>query len=403
MTRKLSWSGWFAAIAAVLTTPAMAAAPRMRLERVAMLMRHGIRPPTSAHPVPQAWTPEAWPDWPVDYGLLTPRGAAGIRLLGAADRAFYRSQGLLSAGCPEAAAVTITASVKPRAFDTATAWRDAFAPGCPLTIVHPQDRTPDPLFHPLDGHPGSFDGERAYREAVAAEPPAGLQAELGSYRADFVTLARVLGCRTPACPVLTEPSGLRADPHGRPKLSGPADAASSAAQTFLLEYLEGMPMSRVGWGRITRPEIEALLRFHPLEFRYSSRPRFVAAAAAGPIAREMATALADPARRIALFAGHDTNIADLGGLLDLHWHVPSYPVDDIPPGGALGFEVWRNPSGAEYVRAFFRAQTMDDLRDLRPFDSRHQPYRGYLPIPGCGNSPVATACSLTRFLTLLHG
>ena len=404
MTRTSSWGGWFAAVAALLSAPIGAASPApMRLERVALLMRHGIRPPTSAQPLPKAWTSEAWPDWPVDYGLLTPRGAAGIRLLGAADRAFYRSQGLFGTGCPEAGAVTITASVKPRAFDTATAWRDAFAPGCPLSVSHPHDGAPDAMFHPLDGHPTTFDGERAYREAVAAEPAGGLTAELGGFRGDFLTLARVLGCRTPSCPALAEPSGIRADPHGRPKLTGPADAASSAAETFLLEYLEGKSMSQVGWGRITRPEIEALLRFHPLEFRYSSRPPSVAAAAAGPLARAMAAALADPSRRIALFAGHDTNIADLGGLLDLHWHVPSYPADDIPPGGALGFEVWRNAEGMEYIRAFFRAQTMDDLRDLRPFDSRHQPYRGYLPIPGCGNSPAATTCTLPRFLTLLQG
>ena len=55
-------------------------APALKLERVVMLMRHGIRPPTKAMPVPARYTGETtWPSWSVDYGLLTVRGAAGNR------------------------------------------------------------------------------------------------------------------------------------------------------------------------------------------------------------------------------------------------------------------------------------------------------------------------------------
>src|SRR5690606_29182527 len=178
----------------------------------------------------------------------------------------------------------------------------------------------------------------------------------------------------------------------------PLAVASTASQTLLLEYLEGKPMAEVGWGRVSRAEIEQLLRFHPLKFRYSNRPGYIAAAAAAPIVHEIVTALGDrnPAR-LTLLAGHDTNVADLGGFFDLHWQVPSYPADEVPPGSALGFELVSNARGDRYVRAFYRAQTMDQLRNLEALGSDDALFRRYLPIPGCGDSVAATACSWSDF------
>ena len=124
-------------------------------------------------------------------------------------------------------------------------------------------------------------------------------------------------------------------------------------------------MSEVGWGRITRDQIERLLVFNTIKFDYADRPLYIAQAAAGPLARGVLAALRTPAGApITLFAGHDTNIAELGGLLGLHWQAASYPADAIPPGSALGFELWSDGGGRQYVRAFFRAQTMDQLRNL---------------------------------------
>ena len=78
-----------------------------------MVMRHGIRRPTSASPAPAGYTRETWPSWPVDYGLLTPRGAKGATLLGEADRAFYQRRGLFDGGCPSAGSIVLKASGTP--------------------------------------------------------------------------------------------------------------------------------------------------------------------------------------------------------------------------------------------------------------------------------------------------
>jgi len=102
--------------------------------------------------------------------------------------------------------------------------------------------------------------------------------------------------------------------------------------------------------------------------------------------------------KLTVLVGHDTNIADLGGMLDLHWQVPGYPRDDPPPGGAIGFEVLADASGAEFVRAFYRSQTMDQVRELQPLDAGNAPPYEYLSIPGCAEN-----CPLAEFKTLVKG
>ena len=379
---------------------ANAAAPALKLERVVMMMRHGIRPPTKAMPVAKRYSAEGWPSWTVDYGLLTDRGASGVKLLGEADRAYYSSRGLFGPGCPAPGVVSLQASGKSRAIRTAENWRDGFMPGCTAEVAHPTEDGPDPIFHGLDDKPAGFDSQRAYREALKLAPGGNVEADVKAYRGDLELLAKVLNCRAP-CPLLTEPNKLVAVDRDRPELDGPVDVGSTASQTFLLEYLEGMPMKDVGWGRITRAEIERLLRFHPLKFKYSNHPDYVARVAAAPIAMEILGALSAPrGAKVTLLAGHDTNIADLGGFMRVQWAVPSYPAGDVPPGSAMGFELLRDAKGARYVRAFYRAQTMDQLRYQRSLTGKQGAFRQYLAMPGCGNSAQPRACSLRPFSTM---
>ncbi|WP_374391911.1 histidine-type phosphatase [Sphingopyxis sp.] len=378
-----------------------AAPGSLKLEKVVMLMRHGVRPPTKAAVVPPGYSAETWPDWPVDFGLLTPHGAAGVKLLGESDRLYFGGRGLFPEGCPAAGTIVLKASYKERTIATAQSWAAGFMPGCATDVAHPAGPDDDAIFHGLDGGPASFDGKRAFDAALAQAPEGGLTAETARHRGELTLLAKVLNCALPTCPLIAEPSRLVAQPHDRPEIEGPLDVGSTASQTLVLEYLEGKPMAEVGWGRVSRAEIEQLLRFHPLKFRYSNRPGYIAAAAAAPIVREIVTALGDrsPAR-LTLLAGHDTNVADLGGFFDLHWQVPSYPADEVPPGSALGFELVSNAKGDRYVRAFYRGQTMDQLRNLEPLGSDDMLFRRYLPIPGCGNSVEATACTWSDFARL---
>jgi 4-phytase/acid phosphatase len=383
---------------------AATAAPDYTVERVVMLMRHGIRPPIDVQPISVKYSKMAWPAWSVGPGLLTPHGAKGIARLAAADRSYFIDVGLLrAAGCPAPGQVAVRASAVPRAVETAEAWSKALLPGCPLTVQHPAPGAPDSLFHILDDQPPWFDGQRAYEDALSQAPKGGLAGQAKALAAQMRGMGTALGCTRPRCGLETESSTLIEQPHDRPKFHGPLDAASTASETFLLEYLEGKPMAEVGWARVSRDEIERLLIFNVVKFRYVDRPPYIAKAAAGPLARAILEVLrAAGGPRITLLAGHDTNIADLGGLLGLHWRAASYLPDDIPPGSALGFELLSDGKGRQFVRAFFRSQTMDQLRNLEPLSAANPPYREYLHIPGCGRSRDAVACDLPTFAALIE-
>jgi 4-phytase/acid phosphatase len=382
---------------------AQAAEPELKLERVVMLMRHGVRSPTKAQPIPAKYSSNPWPSWKVEPGLLTGRGAKGIALLAAADRVYFIDAGLLPAsGCPSAGQVTVHASKVPRAIETAKTWSRSLLPGCEVRVQHPAPGAPDPLFHVLDDRPAWFDGTRAYQEAVAQAPSGGLAAQAKELAPEIERLEAVLGCVPPACDLETEPTTLLERTHDRPEYQGPLNVGSTASESLLLEYVEGMPMSDVGWGRVTRDEIERLLVLNTTKYKYVDWPPYIAKVAAGPLARTILEALsASEGSRITLLAGHDTNLAQLGGLLGLSWQAASYPRDNVPPGSALGFELLSDGKGRKVVRAFFRSQTMDQLRNLEPLSAANPPYRQYVDIPGCGSAEDTLGCDLATFAKIV--
>ncbi|KRG70436.1 hypothetical protein ABB29_06705 [Pseudoxanthomonas dokdonensis] len=383
--------------------PAAGNTSPLRLERSVMLMRHGVRPPTKAKVAPANMHDKPWPTWSVDYGELTPHGYAAVRLLGQWDRGYWAQRGLLPAtGCPATGDVEIAASSKSRTQDTARALVEGMLPGCSIELRFPASADDDVDFHPFGAAAGAMaiDADEAMRAVAALEPPGGLQAEVKANARRFALLNTALGCsetrKASGCDLARMPTGLVRNEGDRPDVGDPFGLASTISQTFLLEYLEGMPMEDVAWGRLSREQIAELLEFHSLKFYYEGRAPYVAARAASPLASRMLDALLQ-GPRLTVLVGHDTNIADLGGFLDLHWQVTGYPRDDPPPAGALGFEVLADQSGRRYVRAFYRAQTMDQVRELQPLSQTNAPALEFLPIPGC-----ATPCPLSDFEAMVR-
>jgi 4-phytase/acid phosphatase len=371
----------------------------LRLQRVVMLMRHGVRPPTRADFAPRELHDQPWPAWPVDYGLLTPHGYAAVRLLGQWDRRHWTARGLLPpGGCLASSDIAVAASSKSRTQETARALIEGLAPGCQVDVAFPASPAQDVEFHPLESGAMPIDADQALRAVQALLPAGGLEAEVASHASQFALLHHALGCtpeRQPACDLSKRQPGLVRNEADRPDVGDPFGIASTLSQTFLLQYLEGMPMEDVAWGRLSPGQIGTLLEFNTLKFRYEGRAPYVAARAASPLAARMLRAL-QHGPKLTVLAGHDTNIADLGGLLDLHWQVPGYPRDNPPPGGALGFELLADADGNQFVRAFYRSQTMDQVRGLQPLSAANPPSYAYLPVPGC-----ADRCTLDAFTALL--
>jgi 4-phytase/acid phosphatase len=128
--------------------------------------------------------------------------------------------------------------------------------------------------------------------------------------------------------------------------------------------------------------VTALSAFHALEFALVARPRPVARAnfaGLAPIVRQGLTGTA----KVTMISGHDTNIANLAGLIDAHWQVPGFAADDPAPGGAFVIERLRGPRHAS-GRVRYRAQTLDAIRTLAP----RPPVSVAVPLPGCAARPA---------------
>ncbi|KQO52938.1 phosphoanhydride phosphohydrolase [Sphingomonas sp. Leaf257] len=370
----------------------------LKLDRVVLLMRHGVRPPTKSPPMPEGTTNQAWPSWPVAPGYLTPHGRSGVERLGVYDRSAWTAAGLLPrSGC---AAIRIVADSDERTIRTAEAYAEALAPSCSVAIDHKPQDVADPIFSPIDERAVAFDAAKARAAVLAgAGGEAGLVALDKRLAPELARLDAILCApASPTCGVRQAPTGLApVKPYKRPKLTGAVDRASTAAQILLLEYAEGKPMAEVGWGRATPADIERLGVFHAEEFRLLARPRYVAKANMAGIAPLIVQGLtAGKGPVVTMISGHDTNIASLGGLLDLHWKVPGLAADDPAPGGAIVLERLVDARGQAYVRALYRSQTVEQIRKLAD-PAVEAPYVAVLPIAGCKARGVVGLCTMQAF------
>jgi 4-phytase/acid phosphatase len=386
---------------ALLGTAAFADAP-LKVDRVVLMMRHGIRPPTKAQPMPTGVATAPWPTWDTKPGWLTDHGARAIVAVADFDRIGFINAGLLPrTDCPTR--IALLADSDQRTIATAASYAKGLAPGCTLAIEHrPQDE-PDPLFNQIDDGHAPLDPTRATAAVDAAVGTGGIAAVERRMKPLLARLDRVLcGQASTGCGVAREPSAITpATATSRPKLGGALDRASTAAQILLLEYAEGKPAKEVGWGRATTADITAFGAFHALEFRLLAQPPYIAAHNLAGLSPRIAAWLSDDgatAPKIAMIAGHDTNVANLAGILGLHWRVPGIAVDDPVPGGAIALERLSDMAGNHYVRAVYRAQSLAELRAA----TAKTPYRQVLPIAGCKARGVTGLCTLRDFLAKLR-
>lgn len=98
--------------------------------------------------------------------------------------------------------------------------------------------------------------------------------------------------------------------------------------------------------------------------------------------------------RLLLLVGHDTNLANLSGLLQTPWSLPGQP-DNTPPGGELRFERWRDSTGRAWVRVSVVYQSLAQLRRQSRLTLPLPPHQMTLALPGCrgdGGWPLSTGC-----------
>src|SRR5579864_1546378 len=120
------------------------------LERVVVVLRHGVRPPTSSNEALRQYSDKDWPAWIVPPGDLTPHGAQTVGLTGRTLRAAYVAKGLLPAlGCAKPGAVSVWADgADERTQMTGIVLGASLEDGCrvPVSWAKLAGKTRDPIF-----------------------------------------------------------------------------------------------------------------------------------------------------------------------------------------------------------------------------------------------------------------
>ena len=391
------------------------------LKYVVYISRHGVRSPTSKAIQYNKFSNAPWPEWEVPPGNLTPHGRHLMELFGTYDRMQLAGQQLLSKeGCADAAKVTFYADSDQRTRETANALAKGLFPGCNVQVPSLPEGTNDPLFH-LPPEDIAHVDTAVTTAAIGGRIGNNADSLTEAYRPQLAAFDNILatcGKASPNSPKRTSlfdiPATLSAGQGDHlADLRGPINTASTLAENLLLEYTEGMDKADVGWGCVDGPTIRSLIALHTAATDFTQRTPAIASMQAARLLNHIRLALEQaveqqsvegaPGKSLdrALFLiGHDTNLLNIAGTLNLTWIVDGRR-DDTPPGSALIFELWKHRGTGKYdVKIYFSAQTLEQMRYARTLTLDAPPQRIPVFIPGCSRADFS--CSWTSFSQIMH-
>jgi 4-phytase/acid phosphatase len=399
---------WTAALALAQAAPARGE----ELRFVVVVTRHGVRPPTVGNDQLDPYSAEPWPQWDVPPGYLTAHGRVLMKLFGAYDRAQFARAGLLApSGCADAARVYFWADTDERTIETGHALVEGMLPGCSVEVHSAPAGTHDPLFNPVSAGVVHADPDLA-AAAVSGRVGGRPEALLDAYRPALDTIQQVLTAGKTVKQSLLELPVLPATAaSGLVEMRGPLATAASLAEDFLLEYTNGMVGPDLGWGRLTESNLRQIMALNTaytdLTRRTPQIARTLASNLLSHVLKSFEQAVAGkPVRgaigkagdRLLVIVGHDGNLSNIQGTLNLSWLLPGYQPNDTPPGGALVFELWRQPAGGKYsVRTYYTAQTLDQMRRALLLTPDSPPAKATVFVPGCSTAKPASPCEWKAF------
>lgn len=360
--------------------------PVLRLDKVVMVMRHGIRPPTETAEL-QRWSAKTWPSFGTPDGQLTAHGRAATVLLGRWQRHTLDSLGLFQAGhCPQAGEAYVWSSPVARTQATGSALVQGMFPGCGIAVHH-VGKDEDRLFHSSKNGLAPLDPALTLA-ALQAAMGGSIAAARQRFAAPVQAMEQLVGvptsCEKSSCALSEQPWSLKEDA-GTIKLSSPLDVGAAMSETFRMQYAEGLPLDQVAFGEgRTAADVSRLMGLRAYKYALSNHVPYIAQRGASQLLGQILLALqpasvgGPPGSKWLVYVGHDSNIAQLRTLLEFDWKIAEYPENDAAPGGAIVFERWINDrTGAQFVSVAYVAQSLDQLRNLSNAPPYKVQYLGY--------------------------
>lgn len=385
-------------------------AETFRLEKVVEISRHGVRPPTPDNTkAMEAGTDRAWPQWLTADGELTGHGYAAAVIKGGYEANDWRQAGLLTSGCPDSKTLYVWASPLQRTKATAKALTDGAFPGCDVT-VHSVSGDSDPLFQSDKMGLAPLDEAKA-RAGIEQAMCGNVQQAEQRAAPDIARLKAAVCQADHPCPVFDHPWSIKRSKDGRFEVEGLATLANMA-ETFRLAWSENQPSSSVAFGHVhSAADVAKLMPLLTTKYDYINDVPYIAQRGGSILMDQIAKALAPqqvqggpPDVRWLLYVAHDTNISWLRTMLNFSWQLADYPRGNIPPAGSLVFERWRETqTGKRYIRLYFQAQTLDQIRNLTPLTGNRALVKKEFSSAGCRVTAVGVLCPYDSMMARITG
>jgi 4-phytase/acid phosphatase len=427
-----------AALAALLVLPALQTLAQTvppstddtTLKQIIIFGRHGVRSAAVPYSVIQSFAARPYPDFGVPAGYLTPHGAQAEVLLGGYFRAYLRAEGLLTGDDRRDAKQSyFRANSIQRSNISAASLAAGLLPDATVGVHSYALGTPDPIFDPISAKVVTVDGARAAKEVAGifgsgsslASAYSGERALIRSVLFNY-PLGTVPAPATPAglVDVTAVPVPLTANTTGVSAANainaGGLTYTLLAADPFVMEYTDGLPMDQVAWGQLSLDQLSQQTRIITLDFDIQMNAPYLnqlqSSNAAAHILRSMEQevygtripgAFSGPKTKLLVINSSDAYVEGLASLLHLNWDLPGYQPEYCAPGGSLVFELREsNTTGKHIVRAFYTAQTFDQLRNLTPLTLDAPPATQQLLIPGGNKSDTSLDVDFDRFHELVE-
>lgn len=366
----------------LLCVPSQAQDANLRLDKVTVLSRHGVRAPLEKYfqdleqMVPEDYH---WSRWSVEGSHLTLKGAALETLFGEYFRLWLAQERFELSP----ADVYFGASSKQRTVATAR----SFAAGMlPLMDIKVDYKTPvgylDPDYLPLlNCHSAAqFDTlafkKEAYREIGSPQAP--------SYR----LLEKVLRYEYSALaaqrrrPHLDNKVSVRLDFYGangqmlEPSILGDLNKANRASDAFILQYYENPDLKAAAFGR--QLEVQDWRELSSIKSAYDDilfTAPIVAVNISHCMMLRLQAEMSEGGHKFAFLCSHDSMIqAVLSALQAPHFRLPGTIEGQTPIGVKLVLEQWINVYGDRYVRPRLIYQSSEQIRNMEPLDLENPPF-----------------------------